>query len=88
MTQDAYLSAFVCVYIYMYIYICVEKSRQTRDVMETGCLLSTMQRFGLLDLLQDLNSSCFNDRHFPMGENSRLSVGAGVVGVGSGFFSL
>ena len=33
----------------------VEKSRQTRDVMDTGCLLSTMQRFGLLDLLQDLN---------------------------------
>ena len=34
----------------------VEKSRQTRDVMETGCLLLTIQRFGLLDLLQDLNT--------------------------------
>ena len=33
-------------------------------------------------------SSCFNDRHFQNGEDSRLSVGAGVVGVGSGFSSL
>ena len=33
----------------------MEKSRQTRDVMETGCLLSTMQCFGVLYLLQDPN---------------------------------
>ena len=65
---------------YIYIY---GESRQTRDVMETGCLLSTMQRFGLLDLLQDLNMVLASMIGIlKIVKNSRLSVGAGVVGGG------
>ena len=63
----------------------MEKSRQTRDVMETGCLLSTVQRFGLLDLLQDLNTVLASIIDiFKMVKRVGCELGQGWLGVSSG----